>query len=134
MKKDLTARSYLALALLSWFFFLALAADAQIQNIKFNHLTDANGLSQNHAMCTYQDSRGFMWFGTYAGLNRYDGKNFLIYKNNSADHNSPKTDVVFFVSLTTFTFGGVDTLSLTTAAPPGLVVVGVAASSLFNTK
>ena len=27
----------------------------------------------------FQDSRGYMWFGTYMGLNRYDGHRFAVY-------------------------------------------------------
>lgn len=37
------------------------------------------GLSQNTVNCILQDSDGFMWFGTWDGLNRYDGYEFLIY-------------------------------------------------------
>ncbi|MFA5546628.1 MAG: two-component regulator propeller domain-containing protein [Sphaerochaetaceae bacterium] len=37
------------------------------------------GLSQNTVNSILQDSDGFMWFGTWDGLNRYDGYEFLIY-------------------------------------------------------
>lgn len=40
------------------------------------------GLSNNSVRCIYQDHRGFMWFGTYDGLNRYDGYQFKIFRNN----------------------------------------------------
>ena len=45
-----------------------------------------DGLSQNMVYCIYQDSRGYVWFGTQDGLNRFDGHDFTIYKkelNNS---------------------------------------------------
>ncbi|HYZ85174.1 MAG TPA: two-component regulator propeller domain-containing protein, partial [Bryobacteraceae bacterium] len=35
-----------------------------------------------------QDHRGFMWFGTGDGLNRYDGNSFIVYKNNPKDPGS----------------------------------------------
>ena len=35
-----------------------------------------------------QDRRGFMWFATEDGLNRYDGNTFVVYKNNPNDPNS----------------------------------------------
>ncbi len=42
-------------------------------NLKFNHLTTEHGLSSNVINCVFQDKDGYMWFGTDAGLNRYDG-------------------------------------------------------------
>ncbi|MCH9028513.1 MAG: hypothetical protein IH819_02635 [Bacteroidetes bacterium] len=35
-----------------------------------------------------KDSRGFMWFGTKSGLNKYDGYEFVIYKNKPFDSTS----------------------------------------------
>jgi len=43
------------------------------------------GLSQSNATCILRDSRGFMWFGTQDGLNRYDGYEFIVYKNVVTD-------------------------------------------------
>jgi signal transduction histidine kinase/ligand-binding sensor domain-containing protein/DNA-binding response OmpR family regulator len=40
------------------------------------------GLSNNSVRCIYQDHNGFMWFGTYDGLNRYDGYEFKIFRND----------------------------------------------------
>jgi ligand-binding sensor domain-containing protein len=40
------------------------------------------GLSNNFVRCVYQDRNGFMWFATYDGLNRYDGYEFKIFRNN----------------------------------------------------
>ncbi|SHM50249.1 Signal transduction histidine kinase [Chitinophaga jiangningensis] len=40
------------------------------------------GLSNNFVRCIYQDRNGFMWFGTYDGLNRFDGYEFKIFRNN----------------------------------------------------
>ncbi len=61
---------------------------AQQQDIKFDHLDINSGLSQNHVMCILQDSRGFMWFGTRDGLNKYDGYKFTVYKNDPKDSTS----------------------------------------------
>lgn len=63
-------------------------AMAQRQDIKFEHLDINNGVSQNHIKCIMQDNRGFMWFGTRDGLNRYDGYRFTIYKNEAKDSTS----------------------------------------------
>ena len=48
----------------------ASAADA---SYKFTGLTSKEGLSYNAVKCMMQDSRGYIWIGTYKGLNRYDG-------------------------------------------------------------
>jgi ligand-binding sensor domain-containing protein len=46
------------------------------------------GLSNNFVRCIYQDKKGFMWFGTYDGLNRYDGYEFRIFRNNFKNNRS----------------------------------------------
>ncbi|MDP4150920.1 MAG: two-component regulator propeller domain-containing protein [Bacteroidota bacterium] len=56
--------------------------------MKFEHLGTAAGLSQSNAICILEDSRGFMWFGTRDGLNRYDGYQFTVYKNDALDNKS----------------------------------------------
>src|SRR5579871_5155039 len=55
------------------------------QNIAFDHLSVENGLSQNSVLAITQDARGFMWFGTRYGLNRYDGHAVRVYKYDRAD-------------------------------------------------
>ena len=49
----------------------------------FTHLGVEEGLSQNTVWCSLQDRQGFMWFGTKDGLNRYDGQEFRIFRNDS---------------------------------------------------
>lgn len=53
--------------------------------IKFENLTIEDGLSQSSVFAIQQDKRGLMWFGTWDGLNRYDGYHFTIYKYNEND-------------------------------------------------
>jgi ligand-binding sensor domain-containing protein len=59
--------------------------DAQIKNIRFKHLTINDGLSHSWVHSIIQDKYGFIWIGTDDGLNRYDGYNFRVYKNNYRD-------------------------------------------------
>ena len=61
--------------------------------VRFNHLSQDDGLSQNAGLALLQDRNGYMWIGTQDGLNRYDGQTFTVYKNDpenpdSLSHNS----------------------------------------------
>lgn len=58
------------------------------QPFDFSHLDNSDGLSNNQVECIFKDSRGFIWFGTNSGLNRYDGQNFKIYKHIKDDPES----------------------------------------------
>jgi len=53
--------------------------------IQFEHISVEQGLSQSSVSCIIQDTRGFLWFGTDDGLNRYDGYNFVVYRHDPAD-------------------------------------------------
>lgn len=53
--------------------------------IRFKQLSLDEGLSQNSVFCIMQDSKGFLWFGTQDGLNKYDGYDFTIYKPQPGD-------------------------------------------------
>jgi len=54
----------------------------------FKNISIKEDLSQNSGNCIVQDKYGFMWFGTEDGLNRYDGHEFVVYKNNPAEPHS----------------------------------------------
>ena len=66
-------------------------------NISFNHLTVEDGLSQNSVYCIFQDSKGFIWFGTQDGLNRYDGYNIKVFKNIPDDSTSLNDNFIFSI-------------------------------------
>ena len=67
---------------------------SQTTNIRFDHLGTADGLSQSNVKCILQDKRGFMWFGTRDGLNKYDGYKFTVYKNDPSNTNSLSNDYI----------------------------------------
>ena len=49
------------------------------KQVTFSELTVNQGLSQNSVVSIAQDQKGFMWFATQDGLNKYDGKQFIHY-------------------------------------------------------
>ncbi|MCG8700905.1 MAG: GAF domain-containing protein [Bacteroidales bacterium] len=76
-----------------FFLLVLLVAGTQLFSITygkhlFKSLRPGDGLSQSEVRYIFKDSRGFMWFGTSDGLNRYDGYTFKIFKNNPSDTNS----------------------------------------------
>ncbi len=54
----------------------------------FSFLSFRDGLSNTSVSGIVQDTRGFLWFGTQGGLNRYDGKLFKLYENEPFEENS----------------------------------------------
>jgi signal transduction histidine kinase/ligand-binding sensor domain-containing protein/CheY-like chemotaxis protein len=63
----------------------AVAQTIAERQVKFEHLTLADGLSQSLINAIHQDSRGFIWLATQDGLNRYDGNRFVVYKTDTED-------------------------------------------------
>lgn len=93
--KALFTRLFLSIFILQFIPFNLLA---QKPKITFRQITQDNGLSQASVHEIYQDFRGFMWLGTEDGLNRYDGRSFKVYKNDSDDESSISynhTDAIF---------------------------------------
>lgn len=57
-------------------------------DLRFQHFTNEHGLAQSSVYCILQDQKGFMWFGTQHGLNRFDGRQFVVYKFQHDNPNS----------------------------------------------
>src|SRR3712207_7026930 len=68
------------------FLFLAFSKIVYAKNYKeltCKNLTIENGLQESTVESIIQDHNGYIWIATGAGLQRYDGENFKIYKSNS---------------------------------------------------
>lgn len=68
---------YSSLFVLGCFFITS--TRSQQHNLKLEQLSVEQGLSFNQVNTIFQDTRGLMWFGTFNGLNRYDGYKFTVY-------------------------------------------------------
>lgn len=84
--KTIPLKYYILLGL----FFLPLFSKqfAQESIYQFKQIKLEEGLSQSSIYCMLQDKKGFIWFGTANGLNRYDGYNFKVYANDPLDTTS----------------------------------------------
>ncbi|RZF60289.1 hybrid sensor histidine kinase/response regulator transcription factor [Sphingobacterium corticibacterium] len=80
---------YLFCFTLFWGTFLQAVHAQKLKNIpddlKFQHFTSVNGLSQRSVADIIQDKKGFIWFGTRDGLNKFDGQKFVVYRHNTTD-------------------------------------------------
>jgi ligand-binding sensor domain-containing protein/signal transduction histidine kinase len=68
-------------------------------DIHFEHYTPLEGLSSGQVRSILQDSFGFIWIGTPDGLNRFDGKQFDIYRHKAEDSNSITNNIVNALAL-----------------------------------
>src|SRR5687768_12481702 len=65
--------------------------------LSFKHISSEQGLSNSTIEVIFQDHRGFMWFGTRDGLNRYDGYQMTIYRHDPRDTNSISDNYIRFI-------------------------------------
>jgi signal transduction histidine kinase/ligand-binding sensor domain-containing protein/DNA-binding response OmpR family regulator len=67
---------------------------AQPVQYPFSHLDIFNGLSHSQVQAIIKDAKGFMWFGTASGLNRYDGYTFKVFRHKENDSTSLSDDLI----------------------------------------
>lgn len=65
---------------------------SQSSDLKFRHITTDEGLSQSNVRAIVQDKLGFIWFGTFDGLNKFDGYSLKVYKTDPNDSTSLKNN------------------------------------------
>jgi signal transduction histidine kinase/ligand-binding sensor domain-containing protein len=73
---------------------LALQMPLALQRARFERISTADGLSFPIVRHILQDRRGYMWFATDSGLNRYDGYEFTVYKHDPGDPTTMRFDDV----------------------------------------
>lgn len=67
---------------------------AQGNTFSFEYFSQEDGLSNNQVQCIFQDKRGFMWFGTSQGINRFDGYRFTRFVSKPGDTTSLRGNLV----------------------------------------
>ncbi len=84
--KFLKAKYFLCALILLW--STLIFSQQQENHLVFGRIDVETGLSSNTVYAIFQDNTGFIWFGTDDGLNRYDGYNFKVFRNDPDDSNS----------------------------------------------
>jgi len=78
------------------------------RKLRFENLTIEDGLSENSILSINQDQFGFLWVGTYAGLNRYDGNEFEVFQKSKE-----RPDLPFFSNIFNLSTQGKDRIWVT---------------------
>lgn len=91
------SRSVRAVALVLGLAAVSAAAQSPLDpsRIPFSSISTEEGLSNDSVYCLLQDTRGFMWVGTFGGLDRYDGKETVSFKPGGSEGFSLSASVVF---------------------------------------
>lgn len=71
---------------------------AQSATYQFMHFDIRQGLSNNQVNCFLKDRKGFLWFGTLSGLNRYDGYAIRTFLRDRADSTSLRSNHILRLS------------------------------------
>ncbi|MDB5135715.1 MAG: todS 2, partial [Mucilaginibacter sp.] len=87
-----------ALVLICFALLISNLLKAQNDQFQFSRLDLNNGLSHDQVNCIFKDSKGFMWFGTLSGLNKYDGYKFKVFKHSGSDTSSLNDDFIVSIS------------------------------------
>lgn len=79
---------YSATSCLRFLLILSTALCAQTDDLRFDHVSVEQGLSNFSVTAIAQDHHGFLWIGTEDGLNKYDGYEFTVYKPEPGNEQS----------------------------------------------
>ncbi len=74
--------------------YVTLHVFPQANPLLFKSITVEDGISHNYVRCIVQDNKGFVWLGTYSGLNRYDGYEIKVYNYNFNDSGSILNNII----------------------------------------
>jgi ligand-binding sensor domain-containing protein/signal transduction histidine kinase/DNA-binding response OmpR family regulator len=83
----------------SWMllFLLLVFSISLSAQLSFDHISVSQGLSQSTVLSIAKDGRGYLWFGTRDGINRYDGRTVKTYRHNKQNSRSISADDYIYV-------------------------------------
>ena len=71
---------------------------AQSKAASLLHKLDLRELSNNAVICMHQDPNGYLWIGTYDGLNLYNGKDIYVYRFELNYKNSLCSNIILRIT------------------------------------
>ena len=83
------------LSALAGLYLLCAAQASYSQALTFDHFAVGDGISQSEIICIFQDSEGYMWFGTQNGLNKFDGYTFENFFYDPSDSTTISNNWIF---------------------------------------
>lgn len=89
----------IVLSIILFLFSIPAFAEHILRDLQFEHITIANGLSQNYITCVAEDADGFIWIGTKNGLNKYDGYKIIQYNHLPDQENSIPSNYIEIIYL-----------------------------------
>jgi signal transduction histidine kinase/ligand-binding sensor domain-containing protein/DNA-binding response OmpR family regulator len=92
------------LAVILFVFCFTWCGFSQHETNKFAHLSLDEGLSQSSAIAIQQDDLGQIWIGTRDGLNKYDGTEFTVYRNEKDNPYSISNNDILSLELDSYGF------------------------------
>jgi len=84
--------------ILGCFFLLSSLDPLCAQTRQFSRYRVSDGLTQSEILCIFQDSEGYVWFGTQNGLNKFDGYTFERFFNDPADPRTISGNWIFGIT------------------------------------
>ncbi|MCU0371260.1 MAG: hypothetical protein MUC31_07590, partial [Bacteroidales bacterium] len=67
---------------------------SQNEDIVFENYSVDQGLPSSLVPCLFQDRQGYLWFGTYYGLSRYDGYEIISFTHREGDTTSISNSII----------------------------------------
>lgn len=89
-----TMKIHLILSFVLLIYSLVCQADGGKDTYIFRKVDYQQGLSNSAVLCLFQDNRGLMWFGTYDGVNCYDGRNMEVFRSDFSAQKSLSNNVI----------------------------------------
>jgi len=85
---------FLVVFILPWIFPAQVIYALDAPDIFFKKINIENGLSHRKVNCILKDKRGFIWFGSEDGLNRYDGRYITYFRHKHNDSGTISGNII----------------------------------------